>query len=261
MFGIGIIFYFVPRDAGRPLQSRYLALFAFWMFIFCTGWGGIPNTAPVPAWMPTVSVVATVINLILILAVALNVYQTLGRVGVLVPNNPAGSFILVGTACFIIAGLMRVAEALPDQSQLNFTWFGPSQWLLQTYGFFTLVMLGAAYQILPRVAGSALPWPVLVRAHFWTAVAGIVLGAAPLAIGGVLQAAQLRNPDVPFLAIIKSSAHFLRVSTIGDLLLLIGNLLFLVNAAGLLRVVYQSRVLPAYGAATADLFKAAQGNA
>src|ERR1019366_2894132 len=52
LVGIGTAFYFLPKFSGRPLQSYYLALFAFWMLILFGTWCGIPPGAPVPAWMP-----------------------------------------------------------------------------------------------------------------------------------------------------------------------------------------------------------------
>ena len=59
--GLGTAFYFLPKFAGRPLQSHYLALFAFWTLILFGTWCGIPQGAPVPAWMPTLSAVAAAV--------------------------------------------------------------------------------------------------------------------------------------------------------------------------------------------------------
>jgi cytochrome c oxidase cbb3-type subunit 1 len=257
MLGFAVVFYFVARFAGRELHSRYLALFAFWILILFTGWGGIPNSAPVPAWMPAVSTVATAMNLLVILAVALNVYGTLNRVIIFKRDQPEISFILLGVACFIVAGVMRIVEAVLDPTQfLHFTWFLAARWQLQVYGFFALVLFGAAYFILPAICPSARLSPKLVRAQFWISLAGIFLAAVPLAIGGIIQSMQLQNPKVPFLNIMKSGTHFLRVSTMGDLLLLAAHVLFLINIAAVLSAVYRARVLPAYAAATEDLFKA-----
>ncbi len=62
LVGLGMAFYFLPKFAGRPLQSRYFALFAFWTFILFAPWLGIPQGAPVPAWLPALSSVASALT-------------------------------------------------------------------------------------------------------------------------------------------------------------------------------------------------------
>src|ERR1035441_3253522 len=77
LVGLAAIFYFVPKLTSRELHSRYLALLAFWMLILFGSWGGIPASAPVPAWMPALSVVTTVVGVITVIAVFLNMRLTL----------------------------------------------------------------------------------------------------------------------------------------------------------------------------------------
>jgi cytochrome c oxidase cbb3-type subunit 1 len=262
MLGLSVIFYFVPKIAGRELHSRHLALLAFWVLVLVTGWGGIPNSAPVPAWMPAASTVASVMGIVLILSVILNACQTLGRVMILGPKDPALSFVLIALGSFTIAGLLQIGGALLDGSRLlGFTWFSQARFHLQVVGFLVLALLGAAYFLLPRAAGSSFPWPGLVRVHLWLALVGCVLVALPLAVGGLVQVSQLQDANVEFPRIVRTSAHFLRVSTIGDLCLLVGHGLFLLNVAGLARRVCQGRVARVLEAATADLFKPAGGRA
>jgi cbb3-type cytochrome oxidase subunit 1 len=63
---------------------------------------------------------------------------------------------------------------------------------------------------------------------------GIVLYTAPLAIGGVRQGLSMNDPSVPFLDVVGSSLVFLRASTTGELLMVVGNLFFLLNIVGVL---------------------------
>ena len=115
----------------------------------------------------------------------------------------------------------------------DFTWFGPAETQLRLYGFFAMTMFGAVYYLLPRAVGIEFPFPKLVRAHFWLSLLGIALLVVPLAIGGVLQGLKLQNPDVAFADTTRAMLPFLRVSTTGLLLMLLGNLLFFVNVMGL----------------------------
>ncbi len=254
--GLATVFYFVPKLMKRELHSYYLALFTFWTLILFTSWAGIPQTAPVPAWMPAISTIASVLTILPILSVALNVHHTLEGNYSGLASNPTLLFVGFGACAFVGAGLMRIFAVFVNfQQQLSFTWFEPARNLLGFYGFFAMAMFGAIYYILPQLVGTDFPLPKLVRVHFWLAGLGVLLLALPLAISGILQAAQLQNPDVPFIDIVKSSLAFLRVSTLGDLLLLAGHLMLLANAVGLAVRLYRSRAVAAYSEVTADLFK------
>jgi cytochrome c oxidase cbb3-type subunit 1 len=79
LVGIGTAFYFLPKFSGRPLQSYYLALFAFWTLILFGTWCGIPPGAPVPAWLPVLSSFAAVLTVVPVLAVAAIAWQTSRR--------------------------------------------------------------------------------------------------------------------------------------------------------------------------------------
>ena len=77
LVGIGVTFYFLPKFSGRPLQSYYLALFAFWTLVLFGTWCGIPPGAPVPAWMPVLSSVAATLTVVPVLAIAIIMWKTL----------------------------------------------------------------------------------------------------------------------------------------------------------------------------------------
>jgi cytochrome c oxidase cbb3-type subunit I len=260
LIGLAAIFYFIPKLTGRDLHSHYLALFAYWTLILFSSWGGIPKTAPVPAWMPTLSAIAAGFTLLPVIAVAFNVFATTGsrrgpERGLQVAAGsgaPVQSFFLVGVVAFIAAGLMQLARVLP-QPDLGFTWFATAKVQMQSYGFFSMIMFGAVYYILPRVTGLDLPWPRLVRAHFWLATLGIVLLALPLAAAGVVQGFELQDAKVAFVDITKSTLPFLRVSTVGSLLLWIGHVFFIGNLAGLAVRFYRVKTISAYAEYTADL--------
>jgi cytochrome c oxidase cbb3-type subunit 1 len=213
----------------------------------------------VPAWIPTLSTIGTVLTVIPILAVALNIHRTVAGSYARLRSDPALLFVAFGVGAFVVAGLMNIlGEVLDVHQELHFTWFTPARDLLNSYGFFGMVMFGSMYRILPQLTGTEFPFAKLVRAHFWIAGAGIILIVLPLAVGGVVQALELQNPKVPFLDIVKSTMSALRVSTVGDLLLLVGHLFFLSNAVGLVVRFYRSRAVAAYSQMTADLFKTAE---
>jgi cytochrome c oxidase cbb3-type subunit 1 len=280
LVGIGTAFYFLPKFSGRPLQSYYLALFAFWTLILFGTWCGIPPGAPVPAWMPVLSSVAATLTVVPVLAVGVIAWQTSrggsdAHVAAVVGADrlvgqdkatkashspyddgasPLQGFIRFGFASFVISSLMFIATACPRISRVTeFTWFGPAQTQLQLYGFFAMTMFGAIYHLLPRVVGVELPFPKLARLQFWLSMLGVLLFIVPLAIGGVVQGMKLNNPNIAFLDATKATLFFFRFSTVGLLLILLGNLLFALNFFAMTFVWKKSLVKNAYAIVTAPL--------
>jgi cytochrome c oxidase cbb3-type subunit I len=250
LIGLATAFYFVPKFSRRPLHSHYLALLIFWLLILFGSWGGIPNSAPVPAWIPALSTVGTGLTIVPLVAVALIMYGTLGRFMLLPSDHTAFRFILFGIAAFLLWGLMNILSALTQLT--DFTWFTTARMQIGYYGFFTMLMFGAIYYIVPQLTGTELPYGKLVRLHYWVAAIGILLIVLPLAIGGLIQGVKL-NSNVDFLKLSKGTLMFLRLSTMGDLLLLAGHGFFFVNLTVLAARMYRAQVRAAYTAVTAEI--------
>jgi cytochrome c oxidase cbb3-type subunit 1 len=221
LVGLGTAFYFLPKFTGRPLQNHYLALFAFWTLILFAPCCGIPQGAPVPAWLPALSSVASMLTVIPLIAIAMIFVKTVCGANVQCKGGPF-CYIKFGTVAFILATLMLISLGCPHFSRIaEFTWFAPAQIQLQILGFFAIVVCGAIYELLPRVMNFDLPFPKFVRVQHWLFMLGIILLVVPLAIGGVVQG--LKNFDF------QVALPFLRVSTTGLLFLLLGSLLFAAN--------------------------------
>lgn len=254
LVGLAVMFYFIQTLMNRQLYSRNLAAFIFWTIILFASWSGIPQSAPVPAWIPAMSTVATVLTLVVPLAVMVLVRRTCGH-GCSQTECPAeGKFIAFGTMAFVVSWLMNAIGAIPVINPVtNFTWYNVAQWQLNIFGFFAMTMFGAIYYIVPRVTGMEWPSAKSVRSHFWLAAIGIVLVALPLAIGGVIEGFNWLDPKITNVEVAKNALNFLRISTIGDLLILAGNLMLLGNLASLSVRYYRTHFVPVYQEATAEL--------
>lgn len=252
--GLGTAFYFLPRLLGRPLHSDYLVLFVFWTLILFGSWGGILQRAPLPAWMPAISTAAAVLTLIPMLAVALTMFHMMRGHWPGWKGDVSLLFIVFGIGSLLLASVMNAMGALREVSwYTEFTWFVAAQSYLSSYGFFAMVMFGAIYYAVPRVTGVPWPAPKLVRVHFWLAAIGIILLAVPLAVGGLVQGARMSGSTLAYMDVIKATLPYLRVSTIGDMLILAGHLLLLGNITALSVRYYREHFLPAYAAATAEI--------
>jgi cytochrome c oxidase cbb3-type subunit 1 len=227
--GIGTAFYFLPKIANRPLASSGYTLFAFFSLLLFGTWCGIPQGAPVPAWLPAASSFAATLTLMALVAIAIVTRKAVGGAKVDCPSGSFG-FIRFGMFSFIVSGLMYLLTACPKSSRvLEFTWFGPAQAQLQLLGFFAMVMFGAIYYVLPRVMGFDLPFPKFAKAHLWISILGVLLFVIPLAIAGVEQGMKLRDAAMPFADANAAALKFLRWSTLGQAAILLGALLFAVN--------------------------------
>jgi cytochrome c oxidase cbb3-type subunit 1 len=227
--GIGIAFYFLPKIAKRPLASSGYATFAFLTLVFFGSWTGIPQGAPVPAWLPAISAFAAMLSLIPVVAVAIITWKTVGGVKVPCMGGPF-CFIKFGVASFVISSVLYISGFCPSYSRvLEFTWFnvGVTQW--QLIGFAGMILLGAIYEILPRVMEKNLPQPKFAKLSFYLFAGGTLLFVIPLLIGGYLQGAKLHDPAVPFADASLTALKFLRISTTGQMLLLAGALCLLLN--------------------------------
>jgi len=139
-------------------------------------------------------------------------------------------FIKFGMLFFFVSGLLYLLAAAPRLSSLlEFTWFMPAQVQLQLLGFFAMVMFGAIYQMLPGVLGVAWPFPKWIQAHFWLTLMGGLLFVSSLAIAGVEQGIRLADASVPLAEANRVAVKFIRVSSTGQLLLLLGAGLFAVH--------------------------------
>jgi cytochrome c oxidase cbb3-type subunit 1 len=237
LVGLGAAFYFLPKFSGRPLQTYFYALFAFWTLMLFGSMRGVPVGAPVPAWLPNLSALNSLMLVVPVIAIAIIGWKTICGASNL--QCKGGSFCMIkfGFVAFILSALMLVATACPHFSQLiQFTWFGAAQTQLQLYGFFAITIFGAIYYILPRAVGAEFAFPKLIRVQHWFAILGIVLFVAPLVIGGIVQGLKMQNANTPFMEVVQATLPFLRVSTMGLLFMLLANLLFALNIFAMITV-------------------------
>ena len=232
--GLAILFYLLPTLLNRPLYSQYHAMLAFWVLVLFGGGCGIPQSAPLPAWMPGVSTVCSLFTLVAVVAVAINLYRTSasGR-----PDGSPFPFALVvfSATAYVVAGFLNSAAALPSVAAItDFTFFTPARTQLWVYGFFGVAVFAAMYHILPRVLGFALPSSRLVKLHAGCAMTGLALSVAALASGGLAQGRGLNDPEVAFLEALRPGLMALRLSTLGDLLIFAGQLALCLNLAAAL---------------------------
>ncbi|HEX4122919.1 MAG TPA: cbb3-type cytochrome c oxidase subunit I [Verrucomicrobiae bacterium] len=232
--GLASTFYFIPKLLGRPLHSRQLAALAFWTLAVFGSWGGIPDGAPLPSWIASIGVVGTVLMAIPLLAIADNFYHTARHDLNTLDDNATLRFTYVGLLFLFIAVAQQIVGALPNVSAItSLSWFGVAQKELFHLGFFAMTVFGAMYYIVPRLVGAGPDaWcPKLAKSHFYLSLAGILISYLSLLVAGIEQGIMLADPGYSFVQVLHGTLMPLRISTLGDLLFLVGTIAFLVNCA------------------------------
>jgi cytochrome c oxidase cbb3-type subunit 1 len=227
--GLGIAFYFLPKFAGKPLASTGYTMFAFLTLIFFGAWCGVSRGAPVPAWLSATSTYAAMLSLFSVLAIVIVAARTVWGSGFSLNGGPF-CFIKFGTWSFVLSAVLYLCGFCPRFSFVtDFTWYnvGVTQW--QLLGFAGMILLGSIYYILPRAMEKELPYAGFARFSFWLFGGGVLLLVIPLLIGGVEQGMKLNDAKIAFADTAATALAFFRISTTGQLLILIGSLCLLLN--------------------------------
>jgi cytochrome c oxidase cbb3-type subunit 1 len=228
--GLAILFHVIPNHLKRPLHSRYLAMTAFWLLVLFVGWSGVPDSAPLPSWIPGVSTVFTVFLVVPLIAIALNFHHTLAGRYSDARQNGLLAVAMFSLGAYLLAGVLTVALALPAlHPYMQFTFFVPGKSFLFLYGFVAMAIFAGLYQALDDLIPGGLPSVRLRKIHLWCAGAGVVLYGLPMLLGGLVQGMALMNPEVPFMDTLRPGLMALRISTLGDISLIAGHLALMAN--------------------------------
>jgi cytochrome c oxidase cbb3-type subunit 1 len=226
--GIAVLLYFIPKLAKAPLYSRALAVTAFWALAVFGGWGGFYRGLPLPAWMVSVGVAASIVLLAPLIATLANLWFTLGQGTA--PKSALLGYFKTSLIFFALTGVFAVFAAIVPQ--LRLTLFGEGNEQLFLYGFIGLALFGAIHYMGPRLTG--VENDKFVCASGGAVTLGIVLYAVAFLVGGMLQQKKLVT-GVPFLEVMNGTKMFIRISTLGVLLILIGNAAMLARVLILVR--------------------------
>jgi cytochrome c oxidase cbb3-type subunit 1 len=227
--GLGAAYYFIAKVLGRPIYSYSLSLVGFWALAMFYSQAGIHHLigGPVPIWLVSVSVVQSVMMIIPVLAVGLNQHMTVvGRFATL-KYSPTLRFVVLGAALYTLVSLQGTLEALPFFNRLaHFTQYKVAHAHLGVYGFFSMIMFGSIYFVMPRVLEREWPYPNLVSLHFWLAAIGFGIYFVFLTFGGVLQGIAMLDPARPFMDSVAVLRPYLLARTLGGALMAAGHVVF-----------------------------------
>lgn len=197
---LGLMYYFVPKAANRPVYSYRLSIVHFWSLIFIYIWAGPHHLlySALPDWAQNLGVVFSVMLIAPSWGGMINGLLTLRGAWDKVRENPVLKFMVVAITGYGMATFEGPMLSLKNVNAIaHFTdWIiahvhvGALAW----NGFMTFGMI---YYLVPKMWKTTLYSNKLANFHFWIGTLGIILYALPLYVAGFTQASMWKqfNPD------------------------------------------------------------------
>ena len=229
---LGMMYYYIPKQAERPVYSYRLSIVHFWALIFTYMWAGphhLHYTA-LPDWAQSVGMVFSLVLLAPSWGGMINGVMTLSGAWHKLRDDPILKFLIVALSFYGMSTFEGPMMSIKTVNALSHY----TDWTIGhvhsgALGWVGLISMGSLYHLIPRLYGRRQMHSVAaIELHFWIATLGIVLYIAAMWIAGVMQGLMWRavNPDgtlvYTFVESVKATFPFYVVRLVGGLLYLAG---------------------------------------
>jgi len=236
---LGMMYYFIPKQAERPVFSYRLSIVHFWALIFTYMWAGphhLHYTA-LPDWAQSLGMVFSLILLAPSWGGMINGIMTLSGAWHKLRTDPILKFLVVSLSFYGMSTFEGPMMSIKTVNALShYTDWTVGHVHSGALGWVGLVSMGSIYYLLPRLSGKKEMWSVrLIEWHFWIATIGIVLYIASMWIAGVMQGLMWRavNDDgtltYSFVESVKATFPYYAIRLAGGVLYLAGMLIMTYN--------------------------------
>ncbi|MFZ5532125.1 MAG: cytochrome-c oxidase, cbb3-type subunit I [Pseudomonadota bacterium] len=229
---LGMMYYFVPKQAERPIYSYRLSIVHFWALISIYMWAGphhLHYTA-LPDWAQSLGVVFSLMLLAPSWGGMINGMMTLSGAWHKLRTDPILKFLIVSLSFYGMSTFEGPMMSIKTVNALSHY----TDWTIGhvhsgALGWVGFITMGSLYALIPRLYGLKEMWSVrLIEWHFWIATIGIAAYAGSMWISGVMQGLMWRavNPDgtltYTFIESLKATYPYYAIRLTGGLLYLIG---------------------------------------
>ncbi|MGV6816853.1 MAG: cytochrome-c oxidase, cbb3-type subunit I [Thiotrichales bacterium] len=236
---LGMMYYFVPKQAGRPVYSYRLSVVHFWALISIYMWAGphhLHYTA-LPDWAQSLGMVFSLILLAPSWGGMINGIMTLSGAWHKLRDDPIIRFLIVSLSFYGMSTFEGPMMSIKTVNALSHY----TDWTIGhvhsgALGWVAMVTIGSTYHLLPKLFGREEMYSTkLIEWHFWVSTIGVVLYIASLWIAGVMQGLMWRavNADgtltYSFIESIEQTYPFYTVRLIGGALFLGGMFIMAYN--------------------------------
>ncbi|MBS0319147.1 MAG: cytochrome-c oxidase, cbb3-type subunit I [Proteobacteria bacterium] len=237
---LGIMYYFVPKQAGRPIYSYRLSVVHFWALIFTYMWAGPHHLhfTALPDWTQSLGMIFSLILLAPSWGGMINGIMTLSGAWYKLRTDPILKFLIVSLSFYGMSTFEGPMMSIKTVNSLSHY----TDWTIGhvhsgALGWVAFISIGSIYYLLPRMFGKREMWSTrLITLHFWIATIGVVLYIASMWIAGVMQGLMWRatNTDgtltYAFAEGVKATYPYYAIRLTGGTLFFSGMLLMAWNA-------------------------------
>lgn len=244
--GLAIAYYFIPKTSNTPLYSHKLSMIGFWTIAFFYSWIGAHHIihGPMSQWLQTVSIIFSIWLFIPVWTVITNFVYTMKQNWKQYTQSVPVRFLMVGTVFYFFTCMQGPLMALRNVNEIT----SKTDWVIghshiSLYGTFTFFAFAGVYHVIPLITKKPIWSQALSNAHFSFNFLGGMLMFLSLSVGGFLQGIQwaswsrgnsfaeyLHNYSLlPFVQTIADMHPWWILRGIAGIIILFGNLLFLVN--------------------------------
>ena len=242
---LGLMYYFMPKAADRPVFSYKLSIIHFWSLIFVYIWAGPHHLlyTAIPGWAQALGTTFSIALIAPSWGGMLNGLLTLRGAWDKVRENPVLKFFVVAVTCYGMATFEGPLLATKTLNKIgHFTDWVIGHVHIGALGWNGFMAFGMIYYLLPIMWRTKL-WSVkLANWHFWLGTLGIIFYAVPMYLSGFTQGLMWKqfNPDGTlvyknFLDTVTAIIPYYQMRFFGGLLYLTGSILMVINAIATVR--------------------------
>ena len=197
---LGLMYYFVPKAANRPVYSYRLSIVHFWSLIFIYIWAGPHHLlyTALPEWAQNLGVAFSIMLLMPSWGGMINGLLTLRGAWDKVRTDPVLKFMVVAITGYGMATFEGPMLSLKNVNAIaHYTDWIIAHVHVGALAWNGFLAFGMIYWLIPRLTKSKLYSNGLANLHFWIGTLGIIMYALPLYVAGFTQASMWKqfNPD------------------------------------------------------------------
>jgi cytochrome c oxidase cbb3-type subunit 1 len=236
---LGMMYYHVPKQAGRPVYSYRLSIVHFWALISIYMWAGPHHLhyTTLPDWAQSLGMIFSLILLAPSWGGMINGLMTLSGAWHKLRTDPVLKFMVVALSFYGMSTFEGPMMSIKTVNALShYTDWTVGHVHSGALGWVAMITVACIYSMLPRLYGRKEMYSIkLIDWHFWTTTVGVVLYVASMWIAGVMQGQMWRatNDDgsltYAFIEALNATYPYYAVRLLGGLLVLSGMFLMAYN--------------------------------
>jgi len=235
---LGIMYYFVPKQANRPVYSYRLSVIHFWALMFGYVWLGAHHLqyTALPDWTGSLGAAVSLAMIIPSWGGAVNGMMTLSGAWDKLRTDYVLRFLIMSLAFYAMSTFEGPVMSIKTVNALShYTDWTVGHVHSGALGWVAMVGIGAIYHMMTKVFHVQLWSSKLINAHFWTATIGTVVYIVAMWVSGIMQGLMWRAYDeygtlaYTFAESVEAMHPYYAMRAVGGMIFLLGAVLMVIN--------------------------------